>query len=454
MNIFKKKVNTFEIILLIFIIFFSIILFLSIPALFDYERYKDKIKNQIFVDYKIHLSNIGKINYNFLPAPHLKIENATFSLDKEKNVISEIKNLEMYISLAPLYNKKKINIKKIKIIKSNFYFNNKTIAKFKNHFLNSINGPIEIIDSILFYLDKKKEVIAISPIRKIKYQIDFKSKEKKIKINGKLFDIPYNFIWKKNYKNPKNTTASIDFKKPNINITNINKNVADGKNKGNLSISYFRNNIFLKYKYFEKLIEIESIDTKNNIKVNGNLSLSPFFFDIDVFFESIKLDYIFDFIFLKIYQYKDTMHQNINGNLNIYFKDFFNKNFKAGSIKINIDKKKLNILENNLEINDIGKVYFEDIELKEIDTKLYLISKLKINIINQNNFYKKFSISKKNRINLKKINFILEKNVDENFYYISNININGNLLTVSKKHTISNLQQLRKVIKKEFENFN
>ena len=148
------------------------------------------------------------------------------------------------------------------------------------------------------------------------------------------------------------------------------------------------------------------------------------------------------------------MHENINGNLNIYFKDFFNNNFKSGSIKINIDKKKLNILENNLEINDIGKVYFEDIELKEIDTKLYLISKLKINIINQNNFYKKFSISKKNRINLKKINFILEKNVDENFYYISNININGNLLTVSKKHTISNLQQLRKVIKKEFENFN
>ena len=98
MNIFKKKISTFEIILLIFIIFFSIILFLSIPALFDYERYKDKIKNQIFVDYKIHLSNIGKINYNFLPAPHLKIENATFSLDKEKNVISEIKNLEMYIS--------------------------------------------------------------------------------------------------------------------------------------------------------------------------------------------------------------------------------------------------------------------------------------------------------------------------------------------------------------------
>tara|TARA_A100001015_G_scaffold243447_1_gene278413 strand:- start:993 stop:2357 length:1365 start_codon:yes stop_codon:yes gene_type:complete len=454
MKILTKKINTFEVILLVFIIFFSIILFLSIPALFDYERYKDKIKKQIFDEYKITLSNIREINYSFLPSPHLKIENVTFSFNKEKEEIAKIKNLEIYISLAQLYNQKRININKIKIIKSNFYLDKKTIQQFKNHFLKNISGPVEIVESILFYLDKKKEVVAISPVRNIKYYIDLKSKEKKIKIKGRIFDIPYNFVWTKNYKNPKITTTLIDFKNPNININNISENISSEESKGNLSISYFRNNILLKYKYFEKLLEIESVDKKNNIKVNGNLSLSPFHFDVGVFFEYINLDYIFDFIFLKIYQFKNTIHHNVNGNLNIYFDELLNDNFKSGLIKINIDKKKLNILENNLEINNIGKIYFEDIDLKEINTKLYLISKIKISILNKKNFYSKFNVPKKNKIDLKKINFILEKNIDEDLYYISNVKINGNLVKNSNKYLVSNLQQLRKVVKKEFENLN
>ena len=453
MKIISKKINTFEVILIVFIFFFSIILFLSIPALFNYESYKDKIKKRISEEYKLNLVDIDKINYSFLPSPHLKIENINLSFNENQETISKIKDLEIYITLIPLY-KKEINVKKIKILKSNFYFKKETIEQFRNHFLNNINGPIEINDSILFYLDKNKEVVAISPIRKVKYYTDLKSKEKKIKINGKLYDIPYNFIWTKDYQNPKITITSLNFKNPNVTISNVNENISSNQDNGNLSISYFRNNILLKYKYLEKLIKIESKEKKNNIKINGNLSLSPFFFDIDVFFESIKIDYIFDFIFLKIYQYKNLIHQNINGNLNIYFEDLRNNNFDSGLIKMNIDKNELNILENNLEIKDIGKVYFKDIELKEINTKLYLISKIKVNITNKKNFFSKFNVAKKNRINLKNIDFILEKNIDEGLYYMSNININSNLRQSSERYLISNLQQLRRIVKKEFDNIN
>jgi len=121
---------------------------------------------------------------------------------------------------------------------------------------------------------------------------------------------------------------------------------------------------------------------------------------------------------------------------------------------MNIDKNELNILENNLEIKDIGKVYFKDIELKEINTKLYLISKIKVNITNKKNFFSKFNVAKKNRINLKNIDFILEKNIDEGLYYMSNININSNLRQSSERYLISNLQQLRRIVKKEFDNIN
>ncbi len=454
MKNFSKKISPFQIVIFIFTIFFSIILFLSIPALFDYERYKGKIKKLIYDEYKINLSNIGKINYSFLPSPHLKIENSTFSLNEDQDAISKIKDLEIYISLSPLYRDKKIKINNIKIHKSNFYLNNNNINQFRNHFLTKIHGPIEIYDSILFYLDKTEEVIAISKIRKIKYYIDLKSKEKKFKINGKIFDVPYNFSWIKNYKSPKHTISSLNFNKPKLEINNLNKNISSNEKKGNLNISYFRNNIFLKYKIIDKIITIESIDKKNNIKVDGDISLRPFYFDLSIFFTNINLDYIFDFIFVKIYQYKDSLHNNINGNLDIYFEDLDNKNFQSGKIKINIDKKNLKLLENNIKIKDIGKIYFEDIELKEINTQLYLISKIKINIQNQKKFYKKFNISKKNRINLKQINFVLERNIDENFYYISDIKINNKLNKNLKKYSVSNLQQLRRAIKKEFETIN
>ena len=178
MKIISKKINTFEVILIVFIFFFSIILFLSIPALFNYESYKDKIKKRISEEYKLNLVDIDKINYSFLPSPHLKIENINLSFNENQETISKIKDLEIYITLIPLY-KKEINVKKIKILKSNFYFKKETIEQFRNHFLNNINGPIEINDSILFYLDKNKEVVAISPIRKVKYYTDLKSKEKK-----------------------------------------------------------------------------------------------------------------------------------------------------------------------------------------------------------------------------------------------------------------------------------
>ena len=77
MKINLKKSDSFYLIFIGFGVFFSFILLLSIPSLFNYEEIKSKIINQIESDYSINASEISEINYRFFPSPHLFIKNST-----------------------------------------------------------------------------------------------------------------------------------------------------------------------------------------------------------------------------------------------------------------------------------------------------------------------------------------------------------------------------------------
>ena len=69
-----RKFNSFEAIIIVFSIFFSIIIILSAPALFNYKKLQNKIENQIESNYKIKINNINGIKYRFFPSPHLLID--------------------------------------------------------------------------------------------------------------------------------------------------------------------------------------------------------------------------------------------------------------------------------------------------------------------------------------------------------------------------------------------
>ncbi len=85
-----------------------------------------------------------------------------------------------------------------------------------------------------------------------------------------------------------------------------------------------------------------------------------------------------------------------------------------------------------------------------------------LEVNDQKQFYKRFQISKKNRINLKKINFDLMKDIDENIYFISNIKYNfddksqkdNEVVSELKTYQINNIQELTQIIKKNFNKIN
>ena len=167
-----------EIFILAIIILFSCIIYLSLPAFYNYESFDKELRNKIYKDFKFDIKNIKGITYSIIPRPHFLIETSNLFLttDSEKE-FAKINNLKVFLSLVNLHDKEKINIKEIKINKANFYLNNTILKNFHKHFHTNIIKPIKINNSIFFYLDKNDVVTTISPIKKFKYFIDKKKRK-------------------------------------------------------------------------------------------------------------------------------------------------------------------------------------------------------------------------------------------------------------------------------------
>ena len=83
---------------------------------------------------------------------------------------------------------------------------------------------------------------------------------------------------------------------------------------------------------------------------------------------------------------------------------------------------------------------------------------MKLEIDDQKQFFRKFQIPKKGRINLSTISFILKKSIGDDFYFISDINFNTEIDKSLNSQSIyeieekkfKNLHQLSKIIREEF----
>ena len=121
-------------------------------------------------------------------------------------------------------------------------------------------------------------------------------------------------------------------------------------------------------------------------------------------------------------------------------------------------EKKIQLNQSNINLKNIGKINFSNLKYLEKGNELFIKSNMELEVSNQDQFYRRFQISKKNRINLKKVYFNLEKNIDENIYFISNIKFNSDdtskeenkLVSELETYQINNIQQLTKIIKEEF----
>lgn len=453
-----QKIDTFKIIFVIFGLFFSFTLFLSIPAVFDYKSLETKIEKKVESNFNFNLDSVGKIKYRFFPYPHLIFEKSNLFFDNNIDTkISTLKDAKIFISLLKLYNKK-IFIKRIELSDENFNLNLNNSKKIINHLYNFKNKQIKIKRSKLFYRNLNNEVIAISPVDKFFYSTNLKSNQKKLKIIGNIFDTNYTFNWSKDL-NSNDSNLNLKFKNPNINFENKINTKSEGNKFGTLKTNFLDNNFETIYIYNKENLEIKSNNnSQSRVQLDGNIEFNPFFFDIKSSLRKQNINFLIKSILLNYFNYKDNVHQNLSGYLTLHTDNINNAFFSDGFLKFHFNNSKI-ILENNLiNLTKIGSIEIKENLFYEDKGNVYFITKLQLNVKNQDEFYRRFLISKKKRIKLDKIFLIIEKNIDTDDFYLIEFSLSDNTKTrfiledlqLSERIYFNNFQRFRNIIQNEF----
>ena len=423
----RKKIDSSKIILSSIIVFFTVILFLSLPVLFNYNNLQNIIEKKFYSEFKINLKILGDISFKIFPRPHYLVNKANLDLNIEddKSSIIEIKNLKIFIPTRKIYSKNEINIEGFEIHNTNIYFNIKDILDFRNHLYYKINKPIYIKKSKFFLLDKNKKTILISPIRKIKYLINNKNNSKELKIKGNIFDVDYYSFWKRDYDNPNKTLNEIRLKNPNLFIKNFFSFKGKLFFKGKSSINFLNEDIIINYLMKDSKIYIDSPNQNSSqkIKLNSKIELDPFFFDAKINIDQKDTNFLIDNLLSIILNSKEEYLGNMNGNLTLVVNNLKNSIINNGNINLSIKEKVIKLEKSLFEIKGIGKIR-SDFRYYENKGDLIFASENILEITNKKEFSRKFQVNSKSVKNINKIYFDLEKNIDNGEISISNIYLN------------------------------
>ena len=453
---FSKK-NPFGTILSLITLIFLISLYFTIPTFYNYETFRSEIQKKVSKDFKLNLKNISSVTYLMLPAPHFLIEECDlYFSNNPKEKILNVKNLKIYIFSKNLHKKEKIELKNINLNKVDLDLKFIDLKNFYSHLRSSITKPIYIKNSNLFFRDKEKEIILISKIKNFDYNFDFQNQEKSLNILGNLFGSNFSFKWKKNFSDPYLTKGDIKFKNPNINILNTFNKKNENFSEGKTNIKFLRHFLDLNYNFNQDAVELFDDKRKiiNHSKLIGNISLDTFFFDLNLILSEIRIQTVLNNLFLNLHKINRSSNLNFNGNLKINLNEVNNRLFEDLIINISFLEKKISLNNSSLSLKKIGKINFSDPTIYERNEKLFVKSKIKFDVYDQQELYKRFLIPRQNRIDLNKIYFEVEYSVDEGTYFLSSIYLKENKKDEIDFHEVNNIQQLNNLISKEFRKIN
>ena len=451
MNKIRQNKITFTLILSAIIIIFSSFTILSLPVLFNYKSKVAIIEKNFYKNFKISMNSSGNISYKPFPKPHLLLENASLNLYKsieEDNSINT-SNLKIYISLKDIYSRSFNNLILAEITNTNLELKIKDLIEFRNHLYKKINKPIKFNNCKIFIKNKKNEVILISPINKILYKINNKTKVKNLKINGEVYGFNFKSHWKRSYITPNISHHSIDTFNPNIEIKNIFEFENNKKFKGKTQIEYANDKLEYDFQYLNDKITIFSPDkNKTNFNLEGEIQLKPFYFQAELTIKNKKVEDIIDNILSKILSDDENLLGNLNGEFKIKFEDLKNKLLKSGEIDFFINEKKINTKNSIFELEKIGKIYTK-LSFIEDKGELKFVTENQLNIENHIEFAKLFQVGSKKIKNIKKIYFILEKNFGDTDFIIRNIKLNNekNYKNIKEIFLVKNIHNLRSYIR-------
>ena len=192
----------------------------------------------------------------------------------------------------------------------------------------------------------------------------------------------------------------------------------------------------------------------NHSKLVGDVNLDPFYFDLNLILSGIRIQTVLNNLFINLYKTNKSTSLNFNGNLKINLNEINNRLFENLVININFLDEKISLNKSSIKLKKIGNINFSDPSIYEKDQKIIINSKIKFDVVDQEELYRKFLIPRQNRVDLNKVYFEVEYNIDDENYFLSNINFDENENNQKTFYEVKNIQQLNSIISKEFKKIN
>ena len=371
--------------------------YLYIPTFFKYS--KSEISNAICKNINVECSIEDKIKYSFFPTPRLKIKKLIIKeLSESKKTIMEIEDTVLKISIYNLFDKKKQDFTKLKLLKSKIYLNYEDIKNYKKLLNSKINLlPIDIQKSKINFSNENKEVFTINDL-----SLKFKSSESlnEINLEGELFGDQINIDIKKEKESETSETVIVlklintqIFTKFNLIELKENKEII----RGNVLFKKNKNRIRGVFEYDDNKIIFKQGDLRNDLmrgKFTGYINFLPYFdFDLNIDLKGLNVNKLTNLLF-KVNKNKTfEINKKINGKLNLSSEKIYSKYNLFKSFESDIKLSNGSILVDRLIFN-MGKLGATDITGMLTNDKKFSNFKFENNIFldNEKRFFSKFGI--------------------------------------------------------------
>jgi len=453
------QISNFNKYLITFIsLLFFYLFYLSIPILYGKIWIQSNIEKQLLKEFKINFSISSDISYRILPAPHFLIKDSKiFKKDSDKIIsLADVKNLKVFISQSKFFDKKKMTIRHIKMNNANFSLLRNDLKLLKNGSNNSFSKKIiEIHRSNVFFKDNRDEAVAIIKIKKARLFQDSEDLLNVFNLDGEVYNIPFSFVFKKNFDSLMTEEISIISKTLKLNIYDIynydEKNINTGKNV----VTFLNNTVSTKYKVEDKIVSFNSADSKiknNKIDYNGELSINPFNLNLNINLGNYKLLKLLNInsILNELIKTELLFNKNISINTLLTINSDLKKEiFNDVDINFNIINGKINFDKTKLINKKIGSIELENSNLNFINDRLILNTNIIIDIKNHKKLFSLLQTNKRSRKPIKNILINLDydfltNQIGFNNFKIDNKNVSEELSRVIQGFNDNNFNNWNK----------
>ena len=364
----------------------AILLFISIPKFFNYEKKQVILKDYLVNYYELELINFNSIEFKVFPLPNLYIKGTNLKV-KNKPIFINTKNLNIFLNFKNIYNYENFKARKILLKDNTINLDIEKTDKLFDYFAN-LKDKFDIKKLNLILKKKESSIIEIKKIYFSNYGY------KKNNIKGEIFDKKFKASLDNNYKNLNfkilNTgiNANFNFEKPN------QKNSLIGSSKINVLNNYLKFNFLITNDKLE--ISKANLRNKNlSIFFDGLVNVNPFF----EAYSNIRINKIDERLIDKLNLEKILENKEILKKFNSNNKVSYNKKKKWRNSLIDSHYSEFNLSYGSLAILSQTSIPGGEIDCKGNSLLIEEYPRLSFNcffnIKNQKKFLNNFIPSKK-----------------------------------------------------------